>query len=106
MKPIDITDAQFEQEVLKSDIPVFVDFWAEWCGPCKVISPVIEELSADYDGKIKFVKVNVDDNPQNAGKFGVMSIPNMKLFKAGSVVDEVIGAVPKEQIKSILDKNL
>lgn len=106
MKPIDIKDEQFEQEVLKSDIPVFVDFWAEWCGPCKVISPTIAELSEDYDGKIKFVKINVDDNPKYAGQFGVQSIPNMKLFKNGAIVDEVVGAVPKDRIKAVLDKNL
>ena len=82
-----------------------LDFWAEWCGPCKIISPTIAELADDYDGKIKFVKVNVDENPEHAGRFGVMSIPNMKLFKGGNIVDEVVGAVPKATIKSVLDKN-
>ncbi|PIR97227.1 MAG: thioredoxin [Candidatus Doudnabacteria bacterium CG10_big_fil_rev_8_21_14_0_10_41_10] len=106
MQPKNISDAEFDQEVIKSNIPVFVDFWAEWCGPCKIVAPVLDELAKEYDGKIKFIKVNVDENPQNAGKFGVQSIPNMKIFKGGSIVDEIIGAAPKEQFKQILDKNL
>ena len=106
MQPKNISDAEFDQEVIKSNIPVFVDFWAEWCGPCKIVAPVLDELAKEYDGKIKFVKVNVDENPQNAGRFGVQSIPNMKIFKGGSIVDEIIGAAPKEQFKQVLDKNL
>lgn len=95
---INITDAQFESEVLKSDIPVIVDFWAPWCGPCRIIAPRLDEIGKEYDGKVKIVKLNVDEERQWAGKFGVMSIPTILLFKNGEVAGQIIGAVPKEEI--------
>ena len=106
MKLADITDQTFDQEVLKSKTPVLVDFWAPWCGPCRIIGPFVEELSAEYGGKVKFVKVNVDENPQKAGEFQVFSIPNLKLFKDGALADEIVGAVPKEIIKKMIDSHL
>ena len=97
------TSDDFKSEVVESDTPVLVDFWAEWCGPCKVISPVVEELATDYKGKIKFGKVNVDDNNMVASEYGVRSIPTLLIFKNGSVVNQIVGAVPKEKITDILD---
>ena len=94
----------FKSEVVESDTPVLVDFWAEWCGPCKVIAPVVEELADDYEGKIKFGKVNVDDHNMIASEYGVRSIPTLLVFKNGSVVNQIVGAVPKEKITAILDK--
>ena len=97
------TSGDFKSEVVESDTPVLVDFWAEWCGPCKVIAPVVEELATDYKGKIKFGKVNVDDNNMIASEYGVRSIPTLLIFKNGSVVNQIVGAVPKEKITDILD---
>lgn len=97
-KPIVVTDDTFEQEVLKSDIPVVVDFWAIWCGPCRMIAPVVEELAEQYDGKVKFAKVDVDDQQKYAGQFGIRSIPTLLIFKDGKVVDQIIGAVPKGEL--------
>ena len=97
------TNDDFKSEVVESDTPVLVDFWAEWCGPCKVIAPVVEELATDYKGKIKFGKVNVDDNNMVASEYGVRSIPTLLIFKNGSVVNQIVGAVPKEKITDILD---
>ena len=99
----EFTTANFNTEVLDSKSPVLVDFWAEWCGPCKVIAPVVEELATDYKGKIKFGKVNVDDNNMVASEYGVRSIPTLLIFKNGSVVNLIVGAVPKEKITDILD---
>mgnify|MGYP001494158460 FL=1 len=97
------TSDDFKSEVVESDTPVLVDFWAEWCGPCKVIAPVVEELATDYEGKIKFGKVNVDDNNMVASEYGVRSIPTLLIFKNGTVVNQIVGAVPKEKITDILD---
>ena len=98
--------SNFEAEVLQSDIPVFVDFYADWCGPCKMMSPVIDKLSEEYAGKIKVGKVNVDENSDLAMKYGIMSIPNMVFFKNGEVVDRVVGAIPKPQMQAKFEKNL
>lgn len=101
MKPVEITDDNFETEVLKSDKPVLIDFWAVWCGPCKLIAPIVEELAKEYDGKIKIGKLDVDSNQQTSIKFGVRSIPTLLLFKDGKLKETIIGAVPK---KHIVDK--
>ena len=93
-----ISDESFEREVLKADLPVLIDFWAPWCGPCKAIAPVVEELAKEYAGKLKVVKMNVDDNPQTPSKYGVRGIPNLILFKGGQVKDQIVGAVPKAQL--------
>ena len=90
-----ITDSTFESEVLKSDLPVLIDFWAPWCGPCKAIAPVVDELAKEYAGKLKVVKMNVDDNPQTPSRYGVRGIPNLILFHGGQVKEQIVGAVPK-----------
>ncbi len=100
------TDDKFDADVLKSETPVLVDFWATWCAPCKAIAPVLDQLAEEYDGKIKIGKVNVDDNPGTPGQYGVRGIPTMILFKDGQVVDQLVGAVPKKQIAALLDKAL
>ena len=98
MKPITVNDANFQDEVIQSDKPVIVDFWAIWCGPCKMIAPIIEELAKDYDGKLKVAKMDVDSNPQTAMKYGIRSIPTLLIFKGGQVVEQIVGAVPKRQL--------
>jgi len=105
-KVAEITDVSFDSEVLKSDVPVLIDFWAPWCGPCKAIAPVVEELAGQYDGRLKIVKMNVDDNPQTPSKYGVRGIPNLILFKAGSVADQIVGAVPKAHLVRAIDRAL
>ncbi len=99
----EVTDADFEAEVLKSDVPVLVDFWAPWCGPCKSMLPIIDELSTEYEGKAKIVKVNVDESAETAGKFSVMSIPTFIIFKGGEAVATFVGAKSKEDIMKELD---
>ena len=104
-KPIELTDQNFE-EILKTDKPVLVDFWAEWCGPCKMIGPVVEELAGEYEGKAVIGKVDVDSNPEISAKFGIRSIPTLLVFKNGEVVDKQIGAVPKTVLSEKLEAQL
>ncbi len=103
-KVVEISDSDFESEVLKSDLPILVDFWAPWCGPCKAIAPVIQEMSEELDGKVKFAKMNVDNNPETPGKFGIRAIPTLIFFKNGEVVDQVTGAVGKDQLTAMVEK--
>ena len=99
-------DASFEHDVLKSNTPVLVDFWAEWCGPCKAIAPVLEQLASDYQGKIRIVKLNIDENGATGAKFNIRSIPTLLLFNQGKVVASKIGAVPQSQLRAFLDDQL
>jgi len=105
-KPLHLTDAVFDQEVTQSDKPVLIDFWAAWCGPCRMIAPIIEELAEEYDGKAKICKLDVDNNQQTAMTFGIRSIPTILIFKGGEVVDTIVGAVPKEQIVNKLASHI
>lgn len=106
MSEIIINESNFQKEVLESDLPVMVDFWAEWCGPCKVLSPIVNELAVQYKGKLKVGKVNVDENNALAIKYGVMSIPTLKFFKSGKLVGEMIGAAPKGAVEKEIEKYL
>ncbi|MCW5939844.1 MAG: thioredoxin [Fimbriimonadaceae bacterium] len=101
-----MSTAEFEKEVLQSDVPVLVDFWATWCGPCVAIAPAVEQLAAEFDGKAKVFKVNVDEEGELAMKFGIMSIPALIVFKNGQEVDRMVGAGPKDQIKSLIERHL
>jgi len=103
---VNVTDASFEQDVLKSDVPVLVDYWAEWCGPCKMIAPVLEEIADAYDGKLKICKLNIDENEQTPPKFNIRGIPTLMLFKNGNVDATKVGALSKSQLAAFLDSNL
>lgn len=102
--PAEVTDSTFDTVVLQSSLPVLVDFWAPWCGPCRALGPVIDELSKEYDGKVAVIKMNVDENPSTPGKYGIRAIPTMILFKGGQVVEQVTGAVSKSSLKDLLDQ--
>lgn len=106
MKPITITDSNFEEEVIKSNVPVLVDFWAVWCGPCKAIAPVVESLAVEYDGKVKVGKLDVDQNNDTAIKYGVRAIPTLLIFKQGKLINTIMGNVPKSQIVEALNSVL
>ncbi|RPJ44720.1 MAG: thioredoxin [Candidatus Latescibacterota bacterium] len=101
-KPLSITDEQFEQEVIRSDTPVVVDFWAPWCAPCRMIAPTLESLSKEMDGKVRFVKINVDENPVQASKFGVQGIPTLLFFRGGELIDTAVGAYPEPMLREKL----
>jgi thioredoxin 1 len=103
---VEVSDQNFEQEVINAATPVLIDFWAPWCGPCKAIAPVVEELAGSYAGKLKVVKMNVDDNPQTPSRYGVRGIPNLILFKGGQVADQIVGAVPKAHLVRAIDQAL
>lgn len=100
------TDANFDQEALKSELPVLVDFWAPWCGPCRIVSPIVEELAKEYEGKVKIGKMNVDENSQTAAKYGIMSIPSLLIFKNGQPVKSMVGAQGKENFKKGIEEVL
>ena len=105
-EPFAVTDAEFEEKVINSETPVLVDFWAEWCGPCKMIAPIVEELAQEMDGHVEFAKIDVDSNPVTAVTYGIRSIPALLIFKDGKPVEQIIGAVPKGQIKKKIDAAL
>ncbi len=106
MKPIELTDTNFEQEVLQSTLPVLIDFWAVWCGPCRIISPIVEEIAKEYNGKLKVGKIDVDSNPRISMQYGIRSIPTLLLFKDGRVVEQIVGAVPKRVIIDKLSRHV
>ena len=106
MATVPVTDATFDEEVRNSDVPVIVDFWAEWCGPCKQIGPALEELAVEYEGKLKIAKVNVDENPNSPAMFGVRGIPTLFMFKNGEVISNKVGAAPKAMLKSWIDESI
>jgi thioredoxin 1 len=101
-----VTDTTFDAEVKKSDIPVLVDFWAPWCGPCKAVAPVVEDLAKEYEGRLKVVKLNTDENPKTAQEFTIRGIPSLYIFKSGQVVEQVVGAVPKSTLATAINKHI
>lgn len=101
-----VTDASFKEDVLESDIPVLVDFWAPWCGPCRMVAPVVDEIAQQFEGQVKVVKLNTDENPNVASQYGIRSIPTLMIFKGGQRVDMVVGAVPKTTLANTLEKYL
>ncbi len=103
---INVTDSNFETMVLRSETPAIVDFWASWCAPCRAIAPIVEEMANEYAGRVRVTKMNVDENPATPGKYGVRGIPTLILFKGGKVIDQLVGAVPKNQIKDLIEKGL
>lgn len=105
-EPVAVTDATFEEKVLKSQVPVLVDFWAPWCGPCRMIAPIVEELAREYDGRVQVAKVNTDDSPEWASRFGVYGIPTLIVFKGGEEADRVVGVVPKKALQQKLENAL
>lgn len=101
-----VSDASFEQDVLKADGPVLLDFWAEWCGPCKMIGPILEDIAPDYEGKITIAKINVDENPETPGKYGVRGIPTLTIFKNGEVAANKVGALSRSQLTAFIDSTI
>jgi thioredoxin 1 len=105
-KPADVTDQDFESEVINADVPTLVDFWAPWCGPCRMVAPIVEELAGEYEGRVKFVKLNTDENPAVSGRYGIRSIPTLLVFKNGEVKGQIVGFRPKSELKNRLDSVL
>jgi thioredoxin 1 len=105
-KPADVTDQDFESEVINADVPTLVDFWAPWCGPCRMVAPIVEELAGEYEGRVKFVKLNTDENPAVSGRYGIRSIPTLLVFKDGEVKGQIVGFRPKSELKNRLDSVL
>jgi len=103
---LEVTDANFDEEVLKSDQPVLIDFWAVWCGPCKALSPIVDEVAQSYAGKVKVAKMNVDQNQGTPGRYGIRGIPTLLIFKGGQVKEQIVGYVPKETIEKAIDKHM
>ena len=103
---MEVTDANFDQEVLKSEQPVLIDFWAVWCGPCRALAPIVDEVAQSYTGKVKVMKMNVDENPGTPGRYGIRGIPTLLIFKGGQVKEQIVGYVPKETIEKAIDKHM